>query len=129
MTATPMTATLLDTSTITTLVEAAGTAPSPRNAQPWRFRFLRDSRSVRLHADHGRGLPQVDPERCGLHLGCGAALFNLRVAAAAAGRDPIVRLLPDASDPTLLAEVCLTTTGHPGEALARRSPGGTPVGV
>jgi nitroreductase len=122
MTATPMTATLLDTSTITTLVEAAGTAPSLRNAQPWRFRFLRDSRSVRLHADHGRGLPQVDPERCGLHLGCGAALFNLRVAAAAAGRDPIVRLLPDASDPTLLAEVCLTTTGHPGEALARLRP-------
>ncbi|MQY36610.1 hypothetical protein SRB17_46120 [Streptomyces sp. RB17] len=39
----------------------------------------------------------------GVHLGCGAALFNLRVAAAAAGRHPAVRLLPDRADPQLLA--------------------------
>ncbi|MEU6420394.1 nitroreductase [Streptomyces spiralis] len=122
MTEAPMTVALPGTSTITTLVEAACAAPSLRNAQPWKFWFLHDSRSVRLYADPERRLPHIDPEQCGLHIGCGAALFNLRVAAAAAGRDPIVRLLPDPSDPTLLAEVCLTTTDHPDETLARLHP-------
>ncbi|MFD0542157.1 nitroreductase [Streptomyces mexicanus] len=103
-------------------MEAAGAAPSLHNAQPWKFRFLRDSRTMRLYADRERHLPQIDPEQRGLHLGCGAALFNLRVAAAAAGRMPIVRLLPDESDPALLAEVRLTDTGYPDEVLARLHP-------
>ncbi|MFB7596155.1 nitroreductase [Streptomyces sp. NPDC056160] len=117
-----MTTTLLGTTAVRALVEAAGAAPSLRNAQPWRFVFLRDSATVRLYADRGRHLPQADAEERGLHLGCGAALFNLRVAAAAAGRDPVVRLLPDDCDGSLLAEVRLTDTGHRDESLARLHP-------
>ncbi|NJP50190.1 nitroreductase [Streptomyces sp. SBST2-5] len=75
------------------------------NAQPWRFRHLRRSGEFQLRADPERVLPHADPDRRALHLGCGAALFNLRVALARLGRRPGVRLLPDPSDPDLLATV------------------------
>jgi hypothetical protein len=42
-----------------------------------------------------------------LYIGCGAALFNLRVAAAHSGFTPAVRLLPDPTEPLLLATVQL----------------------
>lgn len=117
-----MSATLLGTPSVTALVEAAGAAPSLRNAQPWKFRFLRRSGTVRLYADGERLLPDADPKRRGLHLGCGAALFNLRVAAATAGLESVVRLLPDDSDPSLLAEIRLAATERPDESLARLQP-------
>lgn len=107
----------LDTRTVTSLIADATTAPSMHNAQPWRFRFVTGERLLLLRADLGRAMPRSDPGNRALHIGCGAALFNLRVAAVHAGLSPRVRLLPDADDPQSLAAVHLadaTGTG-PGE--------------
>ncbi|MFF8908313.1 Acg family FMN-binding oxidoreductase [Streptomyces olivaceoviridis] len=114
-----MTAEPLDVNTVTALVADAAAAPSLHNAQPWTFRYLRDIGVLRLYADLERALPRTDPESRGLHIGCGAALLNLRVAAAAAGLAPLVRLLPDPAYPEFLAEVHLYGTGPPDGALAR----------
>jgi nitroreductase len=99
----------LDEKTVTTLVAEATTAPSMHNAQPWRFRFLTGERLLLLYADPERAMPHSDPGNRALHIGCGAALFNLRVAAAHAGLAPDIRLLPEPGDPLLLAAV------HPAE--------------
>ncbi|MFE9882982.1 Acg family FMN-binding oxidoreductase [Streptomyces sp. NPDC005784] len=112
----------LDMGTITALVTDAVAAPSLHNAQPWVFRCARDTGVIRLYADPERALPHTDPENRGLLMGCGAALFNLRVAAAAAGLTPRVLLLPDPASPELLAEVRLSGTGPPGDQLARLAP-------
>ncbi|GGO41876.1 nitroreductase [Streptomyces lasiicapitis] len=97
-----------DDKTVERLVADATTAPSMHNAQPWRFRFLRDSGTLELRADPARAMPASDPSHRALHIGCGAALFNLRVAAAHAGRLRQVRLLPDHADPGLLALISLS---------------------
>ncbi|MPY40163.1 nitroreductase [Streptomyces phyllanthi] len=78
------------------------------NAQPWRFRYFRGSRTFQVYADPGRAIPHSDPDTRALHLGCGAALLNLRVAVVDGGWYPAVRLLPDPADPALLATVRLT---------------------
>ncbi|GGZ98515.1 Acg family FMN-binding oxidoreductase [Streptomyces bluensis] len=93
---------------VTALVRDAAAAPSMHNAQPWRFRYLRRSRTFELRADFGRVMPHSDPDARGLHLGCGAALLNLRVAVIHEGWCPETRLLPDLSDRALLAGVRLT---------------------
>ncbi|WP_369141942.1 nitroreductase family protein [Streptomyces sp. R44] len=93
---------------VTSLIEDAVTAPSMHNAQPWRFVHRTATGTVELHGDPSRDLPRGDPVRRALHLGCGAALFGLRVAAAHRGRHAVVRLLPDPADPWHLADVRLT---------------------
>ena len=85
------------------LLEAAVLAPSSHNTQPWLFR-LSDSR-ISLLADRTRALPVNDPDDRELAISCGAALLNLRVAAARAGYASKTRLLPDAADHDLLAVV------------------------
>ncbi|MEU3243950.1 nitroreductase [Streptomyces sp. NPDC006875] len=117
-----MTAEPLDVNVVTALVADAAAAPSLHNAQPWTFRYLRDIGVLRLYADLERTLPRTDPDNRGLHIGCGAALLNLRVAAAAAGLAPLVRLLPDPAYPEFLAEVHLCGIGPPDRALAQLGP-------
>ncbi|MGW7459456.1 Acg family FMN-binding oxidoreductase [Streptomyces sp. NPDC054797] len=92
---------------MTSLVEDAVTAPSMHNAQPWKFLFRPATRTIELHGDPDRAMPHTDPNHRALHLGCAAALFNLRVAAVRAGWEPAVRLLPDDHDPWYLAQVRL----------------------
>jgi nitroreductase len=87
------------------LVRAATLAPSSHNTQPWLFRL--EGQTVELLADRTRALPANDPDDRELTISCGCALFNLRVAAAAAGLDAEVALLPDAADADLLARVRL----------------------
>ncbi len=99
------------------LVRAATLAPSSHNTQPWRFRANGDT--VELFADRTRALPVNDPYDRELTLSCGAALFNLRVAAAALGRATRIELLPS-EDPDLLARVSLVE-GEP-EELAELEP-------
>jgi nitroreductase len=97
----------LDAKIVTALVGEAVAAPSMHNAQPWRFRFVAGERALQLLADPDRAMPRSDPENRALHIGCGAALFNLRVAAVHAGFAPVVELLPDPAEPLLLATVRL----------------------
>ncbi|SCK11467.1 Nitroreductase family protein [Streptomyces sp. WMMB 714] len=112
----------LDAKTVASLITDATAAPSMHNAQPWRFRFLSGPRAVQLYADLDRAMPQTDPSRRALHLGCGAALFNLRVAAAHAGWEPETHLLPDPENPQLLATVHLTDPVRAGGRLAGLHP-------
>ncbi|NNJ05304.1 nitroreductase [Streptomyces sp. PKU-MA01144] len=102
-----MTTEPLEATVVTSLVRDATAAPSVHNSQPWRFRYLAARCAIRLFGDPERAMARSDPHRRALHLGCGAALFNLRVAAARAGREPDTVLLPDPADPWLLAEVRL----------------------
>jgi hypothetical protein len=89
------------------LVTAATMAPSRHNSQPWQFRFEPASQTIDLYADPARMLPVGDPDGRAVHIACGAALFNLRLAATVAGRHPVVRLIPDPVQPLLLATVRL----------------------
>ncbi|GGT21288.1 Acg family FMN-binding oxidoreductase [Streptomyces chromofuscus] len=114
----------LDEKTVTGLVAEAAAAPSMHNAQPWRFRYLTSEHALLLCADPDRAMPRSDPDNRALHIGCGAALFNLRVAAAHTGLVSETRLLPEPQDPLLLAVVHLTEdAGRPqGQGLARLYP-------
>jgi nitroreductase len=87
------------------LLAAATAAPSMHNTQPWRFRVRRDT--IELRADPERALPVADPTGRAVHIACGAAVLNLRLAAAVACREAVVQLLPDLQQPLLLAKVRL----------------------
>ncbi|MFD7292461.1 Acg family FMN-binding oxidoreductase [Streptomyces sp. NPDC059897] len=108
--------------TVSALVEDAAAAPSMHNAQPWRFRYDTATGTLRLTVDTDRVMPAADPDLRAVHLGCGAALFNLRVAAAHAGWFPRVRLVPDPAEPTLLATVDFAETGPVDKGLEELSP-------
>ncbi|HUY49515.1 MAG TPA: hypothetical protein VMV92_27960 [Streptosporangiaceae bacterium] len=89
------------------LVEAAVAAPSIRNTQPWRFTARPADQVIELSADPARMLRGTDPDGRAVHISCGAALFNLRLAATCASVEPVTRLLPQPRDPQLLATVRL----------------------
>lgn len=61
------------------LINYALLAPSEYNTQPWRFRVKGDI--IELHMDTSRRLPVVDPDDREMLISCGAACFNLRLAA------------------------------------------------
>lgn len=118
----------VDATVVQALLAAAVAAPSIHNTQPWRFGLDPDSRTIEVRVDRSRPLPLADPDTRAQHLSVGAAVFNLRVAAAHLGWAPVVRLLPASGDPDLLATVRLTgpAAGEPSPlrefhpALARR---------
>ncbi|HEV2451014.1 MAG TPA: hypothetical protein VGS62_03710 [Streptosporangiaceae bacterium] len=95
------------------LIRAAVTAPSMHNTQPWRFRITGAGYTIELRADPARMLPAADPDGRATHIACGAALFNLRAAAAATGVNTEIRLLPDLGQPLLLAGVRLAGRHRP----------------
>jgi nitroreductase len=88
---------------VESLLVTVGRAPSLHNAQPWRLRLDRDV--IELHADPERRLPAADPDDRELRIGCGAALFNLRLALHGYGVRPLVTVLPDHDRPELIATV------------------------
>ncbi|WP_156724886.1 Acg family FMN-binding oxidoreductase [Streptomyces apocyni] len=94
-----------DTTSVASWVADATMAPSMHNAQPWLFHYAEAENELRLLMDATRAMPRSDPSGRGLHLGCGTALFNLRVAAAQAGWEPRVRLMPEATGPETLAMI------------------------
>lgn len=95
--------TSIRTGTLETLVGAAVRAPSSHNTQPWLFRL--GSATIELYADRTRALAVNDPHDRELVISCGAALFNLVVAARHHGLEPSVTCLPDIDQPDLLAVV------------------------
>jgi nitroreductase len=88
-----------------TVVRAAACAPSMHNTQPWRFR--QTDGAIELSLDPQRQLPVADVSGWASRIGCGAALFNLRLALAVHGTPGLVSLMPDQDDPYLLARITL----------------------
>jgi hypothetical protein len=62
------------------LLRYAILAPSTRNSQPWKFTLHENG--IDVYADYGRRLPTADPGNRELLMSMGAAIMNLRVAAA-----------------------------------------------
>ncbi|MFI7707427.1 Acg family FMN-binding oxidoreductase [Nonomuraea sp. NPDC049480] len=74
---------------------------------------MRGDDVIELLADWDRWLRVSDPRGRSLHVSCGAALFNLRIAARVAGRMPVARLLPEPEKaPDLLATVRFDAWGQ-----------------
>ncbi|WP_067176486.1 Acg family FMN-binding oxidoreductase [Microtetraspora niveoalba] len=86
------------------LLVAAEQAPSVLNTQPWRLRTSGHD-VAELLCDPSRRLRVSDPRGRSMHLSCGAALFNLRLAIRIGGHRPAVSLLPDPEEPELLASI------------------------
>ncbi|GGV35349.1 hypothetical protein GCM10010495_60430 [Kitasatospora herbaricolor] len=95
----------LDDAALEKLLAAAVAAPSVHNSQPWHFRLDPGTSTIQVRALRERGLPVTDPDGRALHISVGAAVLNLRVAARRMGWAPLVRLLPDSTEPDLLAAV------------------------
>src|SRR5262249_29961992 len=95
------------------LIEAATAAPSVHNSQPWQFVAWPADRVIEIYADPARTLRRGDPRGRAVHIACGSALFNLRLAIARAGYEPVARLLPSPRDPLLLASVRLAGPYRP----------------
>jgi nitroreductase len=105
-----MSSTVLDVPTLETLIAASVAAPSIHNTQPWRFRLDPDTVTLEIRAVVERGLPHIDPSGRALHVSVGCALFNLRIAVAHYGWEPVTRRLPRPGEPDLLATVRLAGT-------------------
>ena len=94
------------------LVRAAILAASPHNTQPWLFQFTEDS--IDLFADAKRNIGAIDPYLREMYIGVGCALENLVLAANAMGYSCQLKLMPNASNASHVAEIMLTSS--PGSA-------------
>ncbi|MDI9914467.1 hypothetical protein [Rhodococcus sp. IEGM 1379] len=97
--------------TITSAVEYACAAPSVHNVQPWSWRLQRGQLS--LYVDRRRSIPVEDPDGRQLIISCGGALHHLRIALEHNLLEPIVTILPDHSEPDLLASITFRGRAHP----------------
>ncbi|MFM0456217.1 nitroreductase family protein [Paraburkholderia nemoris] len=91
-------------------------APSNHNTQPWHF--IVDGDCVTVCADRMRALPVVDPFDRELIIGCGAALFNLRVALSRFGLGYAITLFPSPADVDVLAHLRILRDGRCDASLA-----------
>jgi hypothetical protein len=91
------------------LLAAAVHAPSMDNTQPWRFEVAGPVIDVRLEAE--RSLPAADPAGRAIRIGLGAAVFNLRVAAAMLGHESTFAVTPDPAEPDVVARIFLSERG------------------
>jgi nitroreductase len=91
---------------LTFLLSYAILAPSSHNTQPWLFQITDEG--VALYADRSQAMPIVDPAQRELTISCGAATAQLVIALRHFGFTPTIRLLPDADQPNLLAQIQIT---------------------
>jgi hypothetical protein len=87
------------------LLQWAVLAPSRHNTQPWLFEI--EGAELRIHADPRRSLPVADPDGRQLVMSCGAAVVNLRLAAAHFGHATSLEVMPGHRPDGLLARVRL----------------------
>ena len=98
------------------LLTAAVTAPSLHNTQPWRFEVHGPVVDVLL--DEKRSLPAEDPAGRAARIALGAAVFNIRVAAAMLGHESLVAPDPDPQYPEMAARVFLARREAPVPVLS-----------
>jgi len=102
------------------LIRAAVLAANAHNTQPWRFRL--SPRRIDLFAVPERTTGTLDALRREMHISLGCALENLMIAADAAGKAPVVSLLPDPANPSHVASVELGSGQAEVSALFRAIP-------
>ena len=90
----------------------ASLAPSVHNTQPWQF--VATGHTLEVRADPERQLAFIDESSRQMHMSCGAAVEFARLAIRALGYSCIVRLMPRADDPLLIATLTLGSTSLPG---------------
>ena len=85
------------------VADAARRAPSGGNVQPWRLES--EDAVLRIYSDLARSSSAMDIQSRGSYVALGAALLNARVRASALNRLGPVRLLPEGTSSTLVAEI------------------------
>jgi nitroreductase len=99
------------TGELTDIVATATRAPSMHNTQPWRFRIIPatddsiEDAVIEVRGDPSRGLPVADPTGWATRVACGAAVLGVRLGIAVRGHRADVSVLPDPSDPDLIARI------------------------
>ena len=102
------------------LLRYAVLAPSGHNTQPWTFAIVPDG--IEVFADYTRRLPLVDPAHRELLMSVGAAIMNLRVAAAHFGFDSTVLYQRNPSETSAMALVSMRETCDANPSLRRLFP-------
>ncbi|HVS32310.1 MAG TPA: nitroreductase [Thermoanaerobaculia bacterium] len=102
------------------LLRYAVLAPSGHNTQPWTFAIVPEG--IEVFADYTRRLPHVDPGNRELMMSVGAAIMNLRVAAAHFGFESTVLYQRNARETAAVALVALRETCDPDASLRRLFP-------
>ncbi len=101
------------------IVYAATLAPSCGNKQPWRFEL--HGRELAIELDRSGGCGCMDIRSRASYVALGAALFNARVAAAAAGRLGAYQLFPDGPSSDVAARLELGSASDPSLAELREA--------
>jgi hypothetical protein len=98
------------------LLQYAILAPSGHNTQPWTFKIIPEG--IEVYADLSKALALIDPGDRELLMSLGAAIMNLRVAAAHCGFETSVRYQPRQESSLPVALVTLSETSSPDPMLA-----------
>jgi len=102
------------------LLRYAVLAPSSHNTQPWTFTIVPEG--IEVFADYTRSLPHVDGDSRELLMSVGAAIMNLRIAAAHFGFESAVLYHGSAYQTPPVALVTLKETCDPDLELSRLFP-------
>jgi molybdopterin/thiamine biosynthesis adenylyltransferase len=101
------------------VVHAATLAPSGGNCQPWRF--VLSGRHLAIVFERARSRSTMDVRSRASYVALGAALFNARVAAAAAGRLGTFELFPEGPSSEVVATLEFATGSDPSLAELREA--------